>query len=66
MGEWDRLSGKFSAYMGDKRRLVQKARSGGRDFWRLRVVGFEDGSDARRFCSALLAKDAACIPVTVR
>ncbi|PWJ18331.1 SPOR domain-containing protein [Jannaschia seohaensis] len=66
MGEWDRLSTKFSAYMGDKRRLVQKARSGGRDFWRLRVVGFEDGADARRFCSALLAKDAACIPVTVR
>ncbi|WP_167766869.1 SPOR domain-containing protein [Jannaschia formosa] len=66
MGEWDRLSGKFAAYMGDKRRLVQKAQSGGRDFWRLRVVGFADSSDARRFCSALLAKDAACIPVTVR
>ena len=64
--EWTRLSGKFAAYMGGKKRLVQKARSGGRDFWRLRVVGFQDGSDARRFCSALLAKDAACIPVTIR
>ncbi|UWQ17138.1 SPOR domain-containing protein [Jannaschia sp. M317] len=64
--EWERLNGRFRDYMDGKQRLVQKARSGGRDFWRLRVVGFDDGSDARRFCSALLAKDAACIPVTVR
>ncbi|GIT90446.1 sporulation protein [Jannaschia pagri] len=64
--EWDRMTGRFGDYMSGKQRLVQKARSGGRDFWRLRVVGFADGSDARRFCSALLAKDAACIPVTMR
>ncbi|WP_371154416.1 SPOR domain-containing protein [Jannaschia sp. 2305UL9-9] len=64
--EWERMQGRFGDYMSGKQRLVQKARSGGRDFWRLRVVGFEDGSEARRFCSALLAKDAACIPVTVR
>ncbi|MEL7183274.1 MAG: SPOR domain-containing protein, partial [Pseudomonadota bacterium] len=66
MGEWDRLYARFRDYMDGKQRLVQKARSGGRDFWRLRVVGFDDGGDARRFCSALLAKDAPCIPVTVR
>ena len=64
--EWDRLSQQFRGYMQDKRRFVQRARSGGRDFWRLRVVGFDDAADARRFCSALLAKDATCIPVTVR
>lgn len=64
--EWDRLDGRFGDYMAGKQRLVQRATSGGRDFWRLRVVGFDDGSDARRFCSALLAKDAACIPVTIR
>lgn len=64
--EWERLNGRFSAYMADKGRLIQKANSGGRDFWRLRVVGFDDGADARRFCSELLARDAACIPVTVR
>lgn len=65
-GEWDRFSAKFGPYMAGKQRLVQKATSGGRDFWRLRVVGFQDGSDARRFCAELLAKDAACIPVTIR
>jgi hypothetical protein len=66
LGEWERLSGRFAPYMEGKQRLVQKARTGGRDFWRLRVVGFADAADARRFCSALLAKDAACIPVTIR
>ena len=64
--EWDRLNGRFGAYMSGKGRLIQKANSGGRDFWRLRVVGFDDSSDARRFCSELLARDTACIPVTVR
>ncbi len=66
LSEWERLEGRFRDYMVGKSRMIQKARSGGRDFWRLRVVGFEDASDARRFCSELLARDAACIPVTVR
>lgn len=65
-GEWDRFTAKFGPYMAGKTRLVQKVTSGGRDFWRLRVVGFQDGSDARRFCAELLAQDAACIPVTIR
>lgn len=64
--EWERLSGRFSSYMDGKGRMIQKARSGGRDFWRLRVVGFEDAADARRFCSALQAQNAACMPVTMR
>ncbi|CUH39653.1 Sporulation related domain protein [Jannaschia seosinensis] len=65
-GEWTRLEAKFREYMAGKSLMIEKARSGGRDFWRLRVVGFGDGSDARRFCSALLARNAACIPVTIR
>ncbi|MEM7711694.1 MAG: SPOR domain-containing protein [Pseudomonadota bacterium] len=65
-GEWDRLQGRFGAFMAGKSRMIQKARSGGRDFWRLRAVGFEDSADARRFCSTLVAGDAACIPVTIR
>ncbi|WP_179380518.1 SPOR domain-containing protein [Jannaschia marina] len=65
-GEWERFQGRFGPYMAGKQRLVQKATSGGRDFWRLRVVGFADGSDARRFCAELLAQDTACIPVTIR
>jgi hypothetical protein len=64
--EWDRLYGRFTEYMEGKSRVIQKAQSGGRTFYRLRAMGFDDLSDARRFCSALLAERAACIPVKVR
>lgn len=64
--EWDRLSAKFSDYLGDKSRVIQKASSGGRTFYRLRALGFEDLGDARRFCSVLVAERADCIPVTTR
>lgn len=64
--EWDRLFGRFGDYMEDKKRVIQKAESGGRIFYRLRAQGFEDINDARRFCSALVAEKAECIPVTTR
>lgn len=64
--EWTRIRGKFSDLMADKAPVVQQASSGGRVFFRLRAHGFADLSDARRFCSALLAEGADCIPVTQR
>ncbi len=64
--EWVRLSGKFSEYLEDKDRVIQKAQSGGRTFYRLRAMGFADINDARRFCSALVAERAECIPVVAR
>ncbi len=64
--EWTRLNGEFGAYLQDKTRIVQKASSGGRTFYRLRAMGFDDLSDARRFCSALVAEGADCIPVTLK
>jgi hypothetical protein len=64
--EWTRFSSRFGEYMEGKQRVVQRAESGGRTFYRLRALGFEDLSDARRFCSALLAKKADCIPVVTR
>ena len=63
---WDRLDARFGDYMHGKQRLVERAQSGGRDFWRLRVVGFENADASRRFCSELLARDATCIPLTHR
>ncbi|GAA6202224.1 SPOR domain-containing protein [Aquicoccus sp. SU-CL01552] len=63
---WDRLNTRFEAYLDGKKRVIQKASSGGRTFYRLRAMGFEDLSDARRFCSALVAENADCIPVTAR
>lgn len=64
--EWDRLNTRFSELLTGKSRVVQAAQSGGRTFFRLRAHGFDDEADARRFCSALLAENAACIPVAVR
>ncbi|MEL7253107.1 MAG: SPOR domain-containing protein [Pseudomonadota bacterium] len=64
--EWDRLSQQFGDFLSGKSRVIQKAQSGGRTFYRLRAAGFEDLSDARRFCSALVAERAECIPVVTR
>ena len=64
--QWTKLEGRFGDFLHGKSRIVQKAKSGGRTFYRLRAVGFQDLSDARRFCSALLAKKADCIPVVTR
>ncbi|MFV0513096.1 MAG: SPOR domain-containing protein [Jhaorihella sp.] len=64
--EWDRLYARFGDYLDGKNRVIQQASSGGRTFYRLRAMGFDDLSDARRFCSALVAENADCIPVTSR
>ena len=64
--EWEKLNVQFADFLVNKRRVVQQALSGGKTFYRLRAVGFEDINDARRFCSALLAQRQACIPVVTR
>ncbi len=64
--EWLRLAARFDDFMAEKSRVIQQAQSGGKVFYRLRAHGFEDLSDARRFCSALLAGRANCIPVVTR
>lgn len=64
--EWEKLTQSFGDYLEGKGRVIQKATSGGRTFYRLRAAGFEDLSDARRFCSALVAERAECIPVITR
>ena len=64
--QWDKIEDRFGDFLQGKSRIVQKANSGGRTFYRLRAMGFSDLSDARRFCSALLAENADCIPVVTR
>ena len=64
--EWDRFAARFRDYMTDKKRVIQKASSGGRTFYRLRVMGFDDIAEARYFCAALLAEKAECIPVVFK
>lgn len=64
--EWMRVAGRFGDLMAGKAMVVQTAVSGGKTFYRLRAHGFESEDDARRFCSALVAEGAGCIPVAHR
>lgn len=64
--EWDGFTRRYATYMEGKKRVIQEAKSGGRTFYRLRVAGFEGLSDARRFCTVILADGGACIPVNHR
>ncbi|KKK92596.1 hypothetical protein LCGC14_2701340, partial [marine sediment metagenome] len=64
--QWTRIGAKFDKFFDGKRRVVQRAKSGGKTFYRLRAEGFADLGDARRFCSALVAEGADCIPVELR
>lgn len=64
--EWQRLTGRFGELMAGKALVVQPAQSGGRTFFRLRAHGFANDDDTRRFCTAMLAENATCIPVAQR
>ncbi|NKX44828.1 SPOR domain-containing protein [Roseicyclus persicicus] len=64
--EWARLTDRFPDYFDGRARVIQEASSGGSAFYRLRAAGFEDLAASRRFCAALMAQNAPCIPVTVR
>jgi hypothetical protein len=64
--EWDKTAARFGALMDGKRRVIESAESGGEVFYRLRVEGFGDLEDARRFCAALTAENSECVPAVVR
>ena len=65
-GAWDRIAGRFDGLMVDKTQVIVEAKAGGREFWRLRAMGFADLSEARRFCAALVAERTDCIPVVAK
>lgn len=64
--EWRKVSAVYPEFFEGKDRVIERAESGGRIFYRLRVHGFQDLADARRFCAVLVAGDDACIPAVVR
>ena len=64
--EWRRLARNFDVHLEDKQRVIQPTRQSGREFYRLRVHGFADDAEARRFCAVLIAEDEDCIPVLLR
>lgn len=64
--EWDQLALRYEDILDGKDRVIEQAQSGGKTFYRLRALGFDDLSDARRFCAAMMAGGAPCIPVVTR
>ena len=64
--EWTRLNGTFAELVGGKSLVIQPAQSGGKTFYRLRAHGFSNDDETRRFCTAMLAENATCIPVAQR
>ncbi|MFB0994947.1 MAG: SPOR domain-containing protein, partial [Paracoccaceae bacterium] len=63
---WVRLSNRFSQLFADTVRIVQRAPIDNKIFFRLRAYGFIDVDDSIRFCAALDAEGAACIPAVKR
>lgn len=63
---WAVIKAKFGDQMDGKSRVIQKASSGGRDFYRLRAAGFKDDAETRRFCTTFDAANAPCVPVVLR
>lgn len=64
--QWDAAAERYGSLFDGKRRVIEPATSGGQMFYRLRVEGFSDVDDARRFCAALEADNAECVPAVVR
>lgn len=64
--QWDLLALTHADLLRGKDRIVQRADSGGRVFYRLRASGFQSLEESKALCSAMLARGAPCIPVTAR
>jgi sporulation related protein len=63
---WETLALRFEDEVPGKQRVIQEARSGGKTFYRLRAMGFDDLADSRRFCATLVSANSECVPVTTR
>ena len=65
---WGAIAERFSEVMAGKQRVIQQATSNGKAFYRLRVAGFDDLADARRFCATLTSDKTKplCVPVATR
>jgi len=64
--EWDHIVARHGDLVGSRKRFIQEAESGGRKFYRLRMIGFSSLADSRDTCAALMARGTPCIPVMAR
>ncbi|UPH70041.1 SPOR domain-containing protein [Abyssibius alkaniclasticus] len=64
--QWDGLAAAHPQLFATMERYIERRQAGGRVFYRLRALGFDDLEQARAMCAALLARDVQCITVTAR
>jgi len=64
--QWTQLSAAHPQFFANMDRYVERRQAGGRVFYRLRALGFDDLEAARAMCAALLAREVQCITVTAR
>ena len=57
---WAELSQRHGDYLVGKPFAILKGKSGESTVYRLRVHGFDDATDSRRLCEALIAQNATC------
>lgn len=58
--EWQRLTHKMPALLGEKHPAVLRSERDGKTFYRLRTGGFADIADATAFCEQVRAKGGGC------
>ena len=57
---WAELSQRHGDYLVGKPYAILKGKSGESTVYRLRVHGFDDATESRRLCAALVAQNATC------
>lgn len=65
-GQWQTLAAAHPQLFATMTRYIERRQAGGRVFFRLRALGFDDLEQARAMCAALLAREVQCITVTAR
>jgi hypothetical protein len=60
LAAWAKLSQRHGDYLVGKPYAILKGKSGEATVYRLRVHGFDDATESRRLCAALIAQNATC------
>lgn len=64
--QWDVLRAKHGDLLSGKERHIMVADTSNGRFYRLRVAGFENGSQSSAMCAILTSRGVACFPVTAK